>query len=570
VQYVVLFAFSALRSLSFPSAEAVSQAESTENRSESANPSERQGTRNGAFADQSAVIAAFLADADGKQEHDFPAWNDFRQLVGDSQVSRALFAEMLKAEPELCAAVGGGAKRLNELLLNRVHTLAASVRDDSYFIKEGGRTVRYGFSLNNVAAILFAAGHPNAAINSTNEKDILVLVGSVVTYVDKPGQRKYRRWDNPDPGMKVILQLIGRWVVREGDPKYLANRQHVAMRFRLEDAMLAIALQLLHRPDLDHAFRNGDYEDYATEDAVMLVAEKGKKDDRSVLAPYLEKNRYLAKDFHELYRKFRPQLRDLALGAIVRLSGVAPEQYGLDSCSLGGRPDPNHPIYLFGSVEQRNRGFDLCVKIFRLLGLDKPPHFTWVPSFLFVPLADAPDDSITPLHTSPDRKMRLEIAGRKARLLEVSTGKHIGAELDAGVVGRHSGHPFTFICWSFSPNGKYVVTGCRFWQKADDPKYLPNNVGRLKVWDAATGELLAENPPRQSMGGILSVAFKEDNRTILFDAESPHWDVSEMKRRRDAIACILIPDWTEKQPTPSSRSASIHRRLLASGYSFTY
>src|SRR5207248_1180738 len=62
-------------------------------------------------ADRSAQIAAFLADPDGKQPHDVPAWNEYRKTVGEDKVARALFIEMLKAQPNLCAAIGGDPKR---------------------------------------------------------------------------------------------------------------------------------------------------------------------------------------------------------------------------------------------------------------------------------------------------------------------------------------------------------------------------------------------------------------------------------------------------------------------------
>ena len=65
--------------------------------------------------------------------------------------------------------------------------------------------------------------------------------------------------------------------------------------------------------------------------------------------------------------------------------------------------------------------------------------------------------------------------------------KPIGKELDAGMWNEGRDREFTFTC-GFSPDGKYVVTGSRF-AKTFPPQEdtLPTNVGKVQVWDAATG-----------------------------------------------------------------------------------
>ena len=48
-----------------------------------------------------ARMTAFLAEEKGKPAADFPAWIDYRKIAGDTPVSRRLFGDMLRAEPEL-------------------------------------------------------------------------------------------------------------------------------------------------------------------------------------------------------------------------------------------------------------------------------------------------------------------------------------------------------------------------------------------------------------------------------------------------------------------------------------
>lgn len=52
-------------------------------------------------ADLRARIDTFMADADGKFEHDLPAWKPFRQFVGADRPARGLYVEMLKPGPNL-------------------------------------------------------------------------------------------------------------------------------------------------------------------------------------------------------------------------------------------------------------------------------------------------------------------------------------------------------------------------------------------------------------------------------------------------------------------------------------
>ena len=110
-------------------------------------------------ADVAARIAAFVADKDGKQAHDFPAWNDYREVVGDTPDSRRLFAEMLRAEPELCAAIGSNPKRVARLVDERVKRL----KERPKAIVEGNRLVGFRPNMGNVATIILVAGQHDVA-----------------------------------------------------------------------------------------------------------------------------------------------------------------------------------------------------------------------------------------------------------------------------------------------------------------------------------------------------------------------------------------------------------------------
>ena len=107
-----------------------------------------------------------------------------------------------------------------------------------------------------------------------------------------------------------------------------------------------------------------------------------KTEERQSLAPYLERAQPLGWELMarpvrpspdpEMLHIVDPQLRDLALSVIVELSGKRPADYGFVEHSTAR----NRHVYLFETMEQRNRGFKMCLETYRELGLDEPPAYT--------------------------------------------------------------------------------------------------------------------------------------------------------------------------------------------------
>jgi WD40 repeat protein len=158
----------------------------------------------------------------------------------------------------------------------------------------------------------------------------------------------------------------------------------------------------------------------------------------------------------------------------------------------------------------------LCVELLtgQLLGAaaDKPAAAI---AYAFRPMGEAKNDDLLKSKTNPDGTVRLELAGQKARLVDVASGRQIGKELNAGTMWTER-HPFAFTCWSFSPDGKAVATGNRFYEVSGSRGKEVTHVGRIHVWDAKTGELILQHTPR--IGGVHAIAFSKDGKTIFYEA----------------------------------------------------
>jgi hypothetical protein len=67
--------------------------------------------------------------------------------------------------------------------------------------------------------------------------------------------------------------------------------------------------------------------------------------------------------------------------------------------------------------------------------------------------------------------------------------------------------------WAFSPDGRRLAT-------ASSEGNGEDTVGEVRVWDVATGTLLAvATDARYELGRVHTVAFSEDGRAVLIHCE---------------------------------------------------
>jgi WD40 repeat protein len=119
------------------------------------------------------------------------------------------------------------------------------------------------------------------------------------------------------------------------------------------------------------------------------------------------------------------------------------------------------------------------------------------------------------LETSPDNKLAFKPDGRFGRLVETAGGKPVGPAIDAGTMWTEH-HARKFSCWTFSPDGRYLVTGSSFMENSGSHGGERTDVGRIQVWDLRTWKEVDQSQGR--MGGIKSVKFSEDGKQIIYSA----------------------------------------------------
>jgi WD40 repeat protein len=124
------------------------------------------------------------------------------------------------------------------------------------------------------------------------------------------------------------------------------------------------------------------------------------------------------------------------------------------------------------------------------------------------------------LRACPGGKVQLRVStSGSARLHDAATGKPIGGELCPD--RRGCGATMRVTSWAFSPDGKLVAVAAG--DKQPGPiSGSPTSVGDIRVWDTATGKLVASLPG--AVGWVRGVAFAADGRTVLYRADKHEVD----------------------------------------------
>lgn len=261
-------------------------------------------------------VGAFLADENAANDHGLAGWDDYRALVGSSAAARRLFADMQRAERELLEAVERSPSHAGVLLDARCQNAESTTQS-------GDSDRQSPLSLGSIAAIFFAASHPEVPISPQSGNSINGF----------GGQAAFTQAMTMRPTAPVVRGLVGAWVSRVFEPDSITGARNLimAMQYNLKES-LTPALRAIGPPG-----GPPNLEQYA----ILAVGKLGSRDHVAALMPLLDDARPIGMA-DRTGRESDTQLRDVALAAMIHLTGQKLADYGFVHAK-------SNPLILFNS-----------------------------------------------------------------------------------------------------------------------------------------------------------------------------------------------------------------------------
>ncbi|MEX2120320.1 MAG: hypothetical protein WD847_12055 [Pirellulales bacterium] len=271
-------------------------------------------------------LEAFLADPDGRSDTDLAGWPRYRALVGGDPAARRLFAEMQRAEHDLLAAAATAPLMAGELLEARCHQL----QQQAQFPNPAGEQV----ALGSIASFLFVAGQEDVPITQQagaflNSFSHQQAIQQAMSEVERAG---------------LLKKLLGAWVRRDfrNDPMASYQNLMLALRYGLKDG-IEPALDMVQAPGTPPQM---------LQYAVLALGKLGSREHVADLEPLLQNETVCANQEVD-DQEVQTQVRDVALAALVRLTGQQAREYGFLRAQDNAMILFNTPSFGFADPSQR-------------------------------------------------------------------------------------------------------------------------------------------------------------------------------------------------------------------------
>jgi len=243
-----------------------------------------------------------------------PGWKRYSRLMGDSEETRRLFVEMVRAEPALMGAVDGSPEQT---------WVEFERRCADVWLRRGNRQ-RNGLPVPSVAALLFVGTldecRPSAAALRCMES-VILNDGDFATEMGRTD------------GSGSVRQLVGLWIVRP-DAVPAALRLNIAYRFELYEGM-EIAR------DVIQGGQNGDL----IQKAILFIARFGSRDNIAELEELLDNDTPLPTPRRSASASYSLRVQDVALAGLLHLTEQDAKGYGFEIIR-----DNSQFVYNIGSM----------------------------------------------------------------------------------------------------------------------------------------------------------------------------------------------------------------------------
>jgi hypothetical protein len=273
-------------------------------------------------------MAAFVADVNGKLEHDLPSWKLYQKEVGSDRAARELFVEMLKAESSLLEACEASDRRIDQLLATRIQSLQG--------IGVVGFQQQQQVTPATLATLLFLATSMQPSQNNS------LVVSQMYSLLSQP-MAKQSITTGARSGM--MTKLLETWIVRGTDATTAYYGLLLSLNYDLKDASLNAGRNLL---------KQNSPQSSSLQYAAIAIGRFGGKEDVPLLEKHLT-NTTVCHTWHNPKFKdlIKIEIRDIVLAMLVRLTGQSHKDYGYDL--LLENPTTLYHIYTFGFPEPAQR-----------------------------------------------------------------------------------------------------------------------------------------------------------------------------------------------------------------------
>jgi len=248
--------------------------------------------------DFKARLDAFIADKEGKKEHDLPGWNRYRKLIGADAQAKELFVEMAKSHGVLLEEAEASPKTAGDRYAGECQAMWQRV----YQPVQGQRTP---LTLGNVATLLFVGSDPEIPISEQARQQAANLLY----------QPAFNNAVRTGPKVAHLQKLLGGWM-RQATGIAASQSLQMAMQFNLKEG-LELALKLIKDKD------------YANGMTLAAVGKLGSKEHLPLLEPLL-KDETVITNFQFNNQAGVTQVRDIALAMTIHLNGQPIKDYGFE------------------------------------------------------------------------------------------------------------------------------------------------------------------------------------------------------------------------------------------------
>jgi len=248
-------------------------------------------------------LRAFARSRDASDDYQLPSWTRFAKDVGTGSEARSLFVDMQQAEPRLLASLEKNPEAIGEALAERIGLLQANM--------SSGREADLP-SLGTITTILFI-------LNGQDVKLPQIAIQSVGSFFRYPA---FSQAIESGSRRELLRKMLGTWIERsEGWDAYHA--MFLSMQYGIARG-IEPAKRIL-RGELQEKQNQTYFLGYA----LLTMARFGDSSHYPIIEPLLENETpYGGTIAVAGNKKFRTQIRDIALATLVHLAKLDHEDFG--------------------------------------------------------------------------------------------------------------------------------------------------------------------------------------------------------------------------------------------------